>query len=110
LAEDPQFAFASKIAEAALYDPVRMLALVRQAAGPKIRIQRVQLTRPDNSVKHFFRVEGVAAGGSNQEIANFTAALKAQGWQSSPAQSSDGSIGAFAYTLRPVSTAPAKKG
>ncbi len=109
LAEDPQFAFANKIAESALYDPVRMLSLVRQAAGSKIRIQRVQLTRIDNSAKHFYRVEGVAAGGANQEIANFTAALKAQGWQSTPAQSSDGSIGAFAYTLRPVATATAKR-
>ncbi len=109
LADDPQFAFASKIAEAALYDPVRMLSLVRQAAGSKIRIQRVQLARTDNNSRHLYRVEGIAAGGANQEIANFTSALKAQGWQSSPAQSSDGSIGAFAYTLRPVATATAKR-
>jgi hypothetical protein len=103
LLDDPKLAFAAKIADASVYDPMRMLETVKRAAGSNIRIQRVQLFVEDANLKRAYRVEGVATSGANAEIANFVARLKVAGWQATPTRSVDGSIGAFAYIFKPAS-------
>ncbi|GAA6142586.1 hypothetical protein [Hydrogenophaga sp. 5NK40-0174] len=94
--------FARQLGYAAIYDPVRMLGSVRQAAGRSIRIQRLQLFKANHLSKPQFRVDGVVAGGSNQELSRFLGALRSHGWSAESIAPNDSSIGAFAYILQPL--------
>ncbi len=87
---------------AAVHDPIQMLATVRQAARPGVRVQRVQLIKTDSQAKPRFRVDGVVDGPANQELRRFLAELLAQGWQAESVSPNDGSSGAFAYLLKPA--------
>lgn len=98
-AEDPELSFAAKLSSAALFDPARMLSLLRVSAGDKVRIQRVQLVTSPGTAS--YRVEGTVSAGANQELAQFLAALRNQGWDAQVAQSTSANIGSFSYVLRP---------
>lgn len=87
---------------AATYDPLRMLVLVRRAAGSEVRVQRLQLSRPDHVSAPSFRIDGVVADGSNEVLSRFLETLKAQGWAAESAVPTDSSLGAFAYVLKPI--------
>lgn len=99
-------AFLRQIGFSASHNPVDMLAIVRLAAGSQVRIQRLQLVKPDQLAKPQFRVDGVVADGSNATLSRFLGELKAQGWQPEAMSPSDSSVGAFAYLLKP--TMPSK--
>lgn len=100
---DPQAVdFVRQLGFAATYDPIRMLVVVRRAAGTEVRVQRLQLSKPDHLTKPSFRVDGVVVGGSNEVLSHFLGVLKAQGWQAESATPNDSSLGAFAYVLKPV--------
>lgn len=104
---DPEAAtFVRQLGFAAVHDPIRMLATVRQAARPGVRVQRVQLVKTDSQARPRFRVDGVVDGQANQELRRFLAELLAQGWQAESVSPNDGSPGAFAYLLKPA--APGK--
>lgn len=94
--------FARQLGYAAMFDPVRMLGNVRRAAGPAIRIQRLQLTRTTQRSEPQFRIDGVVSNGSNEELSRFLGELRGQGWKAESATPSDSSIGAFAYILQPI--------
>ena len=100
--EGGDLAFARQLGFAATHDPIRMLTTVRRAAGSTVRVQRVQLTKVDQSSKARFRVDGVVANGSSAELSRFLGELRAQGWQAESTAPSDGTAGAFAYFLRPL--------
>lgn len=100
--EGGDLAFARQLGFAATHDPIRMLTTVRRAAGSTVRVQRVQLTKVDQSSKARFRVDGVVANGSSAELSRFLGELRAQGWQAESTTPSDGTAGAFAYFLRPL--------
>ena len=100
-------AFLRQIGFSASHDPVKMLGLIRQAAGSQVRIQRLQLQKSDQASKPLFRVDGVVADGSSATLGRFLADLKALGWQLEATAPSDSSVGAFAYVLRPTATAKA---
>ena len=100
---DPEAAsFVRQLGFAAVHDPIQMLATVRQAARPGVRVQRVQLVRTDSQAKPRFRVDGVVDGPANRELRRFLAELQTQGWQAESVSPNDGSPGAFAYLLKPV--------
>ena len=94
--------FVRQLGFAAVHDPIQMLATVRQAARPGVRVQRVQLVRTDSQAKPRFRVDGVVDGPANRELRRFLAELQTQGWQAESVSPNDGSPGAFAYLLKPV--------
>lgn len=94
--------FVRQLGFASTYDPVRMLAKVRRAAGNEVRVQRLQLSKADHLAKPMFRVDGVVISGSNEVLSRFLGALKSQGWQAESVTPNDGALGAFAYLLKPV--------
>jgi hypothetical protein len=101
-------AFVKELGFSAVHDPVRMLSTVRQAADGNVRVQRLQLIKASSSAKNpYFRVDGVALGGSNDSLRRFLSALRVQGWQAESAPTNDGALGAFAYDLKPVSAGQA---
>lgn len=100
--EAPEVVFARQMGFAVIHDPIRMLGTVRRAAGETVRIQRLQLTKANASNPARFRVDGVVADGSPEELSRFLAALRAEGWQAESTAPFDSSVGAFAYYLRAV--------
>jgi hypothetical protein len=96
--------FVKQLGFAAVNDPVRMLSTVRRAAGASVRVQRLQLSRKDQSAPPHFRVDGVVIDGSNEGLRRFLSELRMQGWQADSVQPNDSAPGAFAYALEPVTT------
>ncbi len=99
IVEDPELSFAAQLSNAALFDPARMLTLLRASAGEQIRIQRVQFVK--SAGVSTYRVEGTVSAGANQELAQFLAGLRTQGWDAQVVQSTSANIGSFSYILRP---------
>ena len=95
-------AFLKQIGFSASHNPVTMLATLRQAAGQQVRIQRLQLVKPDQAANPVFRVDGVVTDGSSATLGRFLADLKAKGWQPEATTPNDNAFGAFAYLLKPV--------
>ena len=91
---------ARKLGDGARYDPVPMLALLRDAAGPGIRIQRLRLDGGVGaSTERGFQVDGVSEGGGVGAIGRLLASLRAAGWTALPVNSLDAAPGAFSYRL-----------
>jgi hypothetical protein len=101
-------AFVRELGYASTYDPIRMLATVRRAAGYEVRVQRLQLSKANHLAAPLFRVDGVVIGGSNEVLSRFLGALKARGWQAESAVPNDSTLGAFSYTLIPVEPGAAR--
>lgn len=99
---EPSLALTRQLGHAAIYDPIQMLHTIRRAAGAAVRVQNVQLVKADATHKARFRVDGVVIDGRNEELSRFLSELKLEGWQAEPANPGDGSVGAFAYHLKPV--------
>lgn len=99
--------FVKQLGFAASNDPVLMLATLRKVADSAVRIQRLQLTKPDQGSKPIFRVDGVVIDGSNATLGRFISQLRVQGWQAESVAPSDSSLGAFAYMLKPLATVKA---
>ena len=99
---DASMALTRQLGHAAIYDPIQMLNTIRRAAGTAVRVQNVQLVKADATTKARFRVDGVVIDGRNEELSRFLSELKLEGWQAEPANPGDGSVGAFAYHLKPV--------
>lgn len=93
-----------QLGHAAIYDPVRMLNTIRNAAGAGLRIQNVQLIKADSNNRARFQVDGLVINGRNDELSRFLSELRLDGWQAQPTTPRDNSVGAFAYQLTPVVT------
>jgi len=89
---------ARKLGEAARYDPVPMLGLLRDAAGTDIRIQRLRLDSNGNQ-ERAFQVDGVAQDGGVESIGRLLARLRAAGWSAQAINPIDTAPGAFSYRL-----------
>ena len=101
---------ARKLGDGARYDPVPMLALLRDAAGPGIRIQRLRLdSGVAGSAERGFQVDGLSEGGSVGAIGRLLAGLRTAGWTAVPVNSLDAAPGAFSYRLIAAPAAPAAR-
>lgn len=100
-ASSPAISLVKDLGHAAIYDPVRLLATLRGAAGSELRIKGLQFVKADSEHPARFRVEGVVADGRNDELSRFLSELGQEGWLFTPTNPSDGALGAFAYHLSP---------
>lgn len=100
-ASTPATSLVRDLGRAAIYDPVHLLATVRVAAGPSLRIKGLQLVKADNENPARFRIQGVVEDGRNDELSRFLSELGQEGWLFTPTNPADGSLGAFAYDLTP---------
>ena len=97
--------FARQLGDGAVYDPVTMLQLVRQAAGSDIRIQRVKLESQMDK-KRSFRVDGVTERSGVAALSSFLAQTSASGWKAEPLDPAEQLPGAFSYRLTAKVSAP----
>lgn len=94
-------AFARQMAAGTIYDPVRMLTLLRTAAGTEVRILRLRLEAAGDKGKGF-RFDGVANG--TEPIGRLLAYLRDNGWQAQSLLPSDQATGSFSYRLMPAAS------
>lgn len=99
----PVAQLARTLGDGARYDPVAMLGLLRDVAGPGVRIQRLRLDPPAVGAsglgERSFQVDGVAEAGSVGAISRLLAALRDAGWTAQPVNAADAAAGAFSYRL-----------
>ncbi len=94
---------ARKLGDGARYDPVAMLALLRDSAAPGTRILRVRFdSGASGSVAPGFQVDGVADSGGVGAIGRLLTSLRAAGWTAQPVNALDAAPGAFSYRLTAV--------
>jgi hypothetical protein len=97
--------FVRRLALGAIFDPVAMLQLVRQASTQDIRILRIKLD-VENDKKKSFRIDGVSENGGSAAVGRFLAHVQAAGWQAEPLDPSVQVIGAFSYRFTPLIASP----
>ena len=91
---------ARKLGDGARYDPVAMLALLRDSVDPGTRILRLRLeSGASGSTEPAFQVDGVADTGSVASIGSLLTRLRAAGWTAQPVNTLDSAPGAFSYRL-----------
>ncbi len=90
--------FASKLGDGARFDPVPMLALLRNAASDDIDIKRLRLEGSTDGA-HSFRVDGVMASSDVLSMGRFVSRLRQAGWTTQPLEPADTAAGAFSYRL-----------
>ncbi len=91
---------ARKLGDGARYDPVAMLALLRDSVDPGTRILRLRLEGgTSGSTEPAFQVDGVADTGSVASIGSLLTRLRAAGWTAQPVNTLDSAPGAFSYRL-----------
>ncbi|KQR63015.1 hypothetical protein [Acidovorax sp. Leaf160] len=91
---------ARKLGEGARYDPVAMLALLRDSVDPGTRILRLRLeSGVSGSTEPAFQVDGVADTGNVASIGSLLTRLRTAGWSAQPVNTLDAAPGAFSYRL-----------
>jgi hypothetical protein len=98
-------AFVSRLAQGAVFDPVAMLQLVRQASPQDLRILRIKLD-VESDKKKFFRIDGVSENAGSQALGRFLAQTQAAGWKAEALDPSVQASGAFSYRLTPLIAPP----
>ncbi|MDD5333131.1 MAG: hypothetical protein PHS32_05235 [Rhodoferax sp.] len=99
-------AFARQMAVGTVYDPVRMLTLLRTTAGTEVRILRLRLEAAGDKGKSFY-FDGVASG--TEPIGRLLAYLRSEGWQAQSLVPSDQTPGSFSYRLVPADSPKQRK-